>query len=709
MLRRYQVRYGDTLPSIAQVVYGNRNAWRPLIWANPQKPWSYYNGIKIFTDLRVGEWLNVPPLVLSGRYPNVQGLGQTSTNPLSPEMQALLANEPAAQSAWTEVQNQINSEGGGNPALYNAANTFYTQYQGISATLTSANGIDIAQAAKQFTLVGDTVAGAVTTVNGLIQAAKGGVAAIPQLTQTFTGLIVGIFVSTDVIAPGVGAIIMAGIGAVLSLLEAGGLFASTPGADVCGDTVSPPPAFTINCLSASGCNPGANAATNPCQIQPGSAEWKSFPEPSNPLDAAWFATAPSSGDTFYIADFAWTGTSAPGATTLQFSGYGTRPIDVAFPEYRQFECESIQNYEISGIKLTEIGFFDGAAVVAFLQAFFVAWKLNQEYALNGLVPQPTPTVLLQTIRMWNTAHAPGDGHDFAPSTSSPASSISLCNVTATYVEMLVTAVLSKIGGAVVPEVVNGNLHINTGDQLSAGFLVDPGGTLSNLSSSLTQAGLSNIRSIVGSSQYHAGATNQYHAGATNTSSTKSSTAGNVAVGTAAVVGTGAVAAFIYSQLIGVAFGAVVSKGWAATKNWFDGRNATKKPARRKRSREGFYENPVDLVPYSPMDVDAYVDTNDYPSDPYPSDGYPSTAIVVRKPERIRKAVPDRRVAFRVNLDVDPSYEAIILVSDDSAVLYRYRKPIIKFRPTKYQFGKIRQQHGELLIYADQIVRSLIGH
>jgi len=48
-----------------------------------------------------------------------------------------------------------------------------------------------------------------------------------------------------------------------------------------------------------------------------------------------------------------------------------------------------------------------STVTDFQKAFFAAWKANQEYALNGLLPQPDGVVLLHLIRLWNAAHKPG--------------------------------------------------------------------------------------------------------------------------------------------------------------------------------------------------------------------------------------------------------------------------------------------------------------
>jgi len=75
-----------------------------------------------------------------------------------------------------------------------------------------------------------------------------------------------------------------------------------------------------------------------------------------------------------------------------------------------------------------------------------------------------------------------------------------------------------------------------------------------------------------------------------------------------------------------------------------------------------------------------------------------------KPRQTKK----RLVAFRARLDVSPAYEAIVIFPNETAILYRYRYPVVRFRPAPYQLRKIRYGEGEVLIYADQVIESLIG-
>lgn len=64
------------------------------------------------------------------------------------------------------------------------------------------------------------------------------------------------------------------------------------------------------------------------------------------------------------------------------------------------------------------------------------------------------------------------------------------------------------------------------------------------------------------------------------------------------------------------------------------------------------------------------------------------------------ATGGRTAAFRVNL-LSPA-ERIALTRSGNAILYRYEKPIAKFKPSKFQKSKIRAGVGEVLIFTDQL-------
>jgi len=51
---------------------------------------------------------------------------------------------------------------------------------------------------------------------------------------------------------------------------------------------------------------------------------------------------------------------------------------------------------------------------------------------------------------------------------------------------------------------------------------------------------------------------------------------------------------------------------------------------------------------------------------------------------------------------------VVLFPDATAILYRYRYPVVRFRPAPYQFRKITRGEGDLFIYADQVVENLVA-
>jgi hypothetical protein len=64
---------------------------------------------------------------------------------------------------------------------------------------------------------------------------------------------------------------------------------------------------------------------------------------------------------------------------------------------------------------------------------------------------------------------------------------------------------------------------------------------------------------------------------------------------------------------------------------------------------------------------------------------------------------NRRVAYRVQLGEDPYYETIAMMGDGTAVFFRRRRPMARFRPTAYQLAKIRAGEGEVFLYRDQLI------
>lgn len=678
MARAYRVQFNDTPQTIARVTTGSPARWPEIIALNPHKPRVVVQGLTTFAALRAGEMLNVPERIHTGCF-DVVGVGRVGVGDGTSD----LTSTPQYQQGLTALQNQLTQEntaqGGSLTTLQGkigaASYLYQNEYEGLitntfnTGALASANGdplVGAAQAASQVVATGSTILGAVHTISGLVDAAEHGTPT--QIVQAFSGAMLaaeGIAVATGAVTAGVGAAICAGIALATDVID--DLISSPPVVDTIGtcsitDPAAVPP-WVIGVVY-----PVMNPHIQPVTGGPSSSMWRKFPVAANVPDAWWFtfvgiidATTgqQTAGTVPWITPGGW----QSGGSYDQWAscgGNGIRPIDAAYAQYHQLECDIIAANQTLALPAPGPG--EAATAYAnFTQAYYAAWAANQEFALNGLGKsvQSDPTVLIHVANHWNNAHAPGVGLEIdAPPNSSSSQAIAwntTCSSTLpanAYIHLLVGDLRSQSGSDSDSILTGGQtLHLNTGPlyevlDLSAvallgATMIDPG------------------------------------AAATTSSGPPTSTASNVAVGTAAVVGTAALSTFIYAQIAGVAFTTVLSHVWKHTKSLVSG---SKKTVKRRRARE----NPIML-----------------PEDSSSS----STAMQLRR--RVYMP-PKRRVAFRVNLDQGPAYEAIVLTGYDTAVYYRYGKPVVQFKPAKYQFGKIRQQYGELLIYADQVTRSLIG-
>jgi len=548
----YRVQPGDTPTRIAIQFTRCPKCARDLVLVNPQKRHVMLpNGFLTFTDLRVGEELRLPNKWFDG----TNKLEDKSAWPWPPGWDEHWIDQPlvglgdvasdlAASPEWADILKQLKAEGvdpatpAGKLIVDTAQQTFVTQFTSLTS---NSLGVDIGTAkvaAKQFVLAGQTIAGAVTNINGIIEASKSGVPP-QQVALMFTGTLIGLAAAGGLIVPGVGAAIMLGVGFLLKALPWGDKPAGTLicGTDENGMHVVDPK-FVIGCVAVTGCD---GQHPTPCQIQPGSSLWRHFPVPSsdpNSPDAGWF-------EPFGAPSVFW-----PPAAPIYWSAWTNksvfaRPIDVAFPEYRQLECELANSYALPGISLKDIGFLRGAAVIAFLSAFFAAWRMNKEYALNGLKPREDWEVLLHTLRVWNRAHEPGDGFDFEQSTSTPIGATSRDDCTyvqSTYASMLVNkAVGGASGTAYQDDVVGGKLHLNTGNQKTTKFIVPPGPTLARSRIDLVAA---------------------------QSASTSMSTTSKVLIGTAIAVGLGALSLEAYARMHHMTFGQSAKHVWSGVTSKF---------------------------------------------------------------------------------------------------------------------------------------------
>jgi hypothetical protein len=464
------------------------------------------------------------------------GFGQVVQSPFAPyaspytssslpSLGPIAGQQPSqgAQQAWQQVAQQMANEGQDanaiNVAQQDFANAYSTLAQGqvIPGYVGSQGAQQIISATQQYVMLGHTVLGAYQTIVGLAQAAEQAGATPAAVAQAFGGIamtITGVLVGVGVTAAaGVGAAIVAGLELLSTILGS----SPPPGSSVCGTTVSPPVSYTVNCAYTYG---------QPVPGGPGSAGWNRFPDPSITADAMWFQPP--------VPSFTWNGANwgaVPGQS-------GVRMIDLAFPVYRQLECE--MQGDVAAVIANPNSVSPATLAFAqFRQAFFTAWKSSMEYALNGTNPVPDWATLVQTANFWNMAHAPGDGWMIQgvghPGTITvPLQPGSSCRTNMTpYVNMLINGVPGWSGGGPRPAgrstSVTGNTSTSVaGLQLNTGPLLGPAGAPTSL---------------------------------TPTSASSSGVGGAAAIGTGALIAAGALAAG--QGWIG---GQIIDKAWEGLKS-----------------------------------------------------------------------------------------------------------------------------------------------
>lgn len=315
--------------------------------------------------------------------------------------------DPLFAQAWGQIYGQMQADGTAQLADFQsrvseAQTAFTNAYTQIVDNDLSKSPQDIVNAARDLVLVGKTIGGAVSAIEGLISI--GGQVDPSKVANTFVGTMIGIGTLVGGLSAGVGAAIIGGFGAVVGFLDslstpatAGPMVqicaASQYGTDVYQYTeagTNRPMKFTVGCVGV--------YPLSPTPPSPGSFGWRRFPDPNNPADAAWFQIGQLAipGDTSRTNGFEWQdafwnlGYSRSYNTAWYPANTNLRPIDAAFPEYRYLECELSQS-----------------AISDFQRAFFTAWKANREYALNGLQPQRDAAVLVHVLNLWNASHLPG--------------------------------------------------------------------------------------------------------------------------------------------------------------------------------------------------------------------------------------------------------------------------------------------------------------
>jgi len=343
------------------------------------------------------------------------------------DFEAHFASDPNFASAWNDVGGQLLAEGASSSQVDQAKTWFVNAVEGAVPGVTGDQAI---ASAKQLVLLGQTVMGAVATVQGLLQTVESG--SVPQITQAFTGVLISLGVGTGLVSAGIGAAIALGISVVLAALQDLGFFTSNapPTFDIpgCGKWYWVPD-YLIGCMGVQAKGGTANdpLLTQPFHVAPGSPNWRTFPVPGNIIpyvegaDKEWYV--PGLGMVGH-----WKGIFIDyGAVD---ASDGRRPIDRAFPNFRQLEADS------------------GPGASDFQRAFGGAWRSNAEYAFNGLKPQPDEQVLLHTIRLWNRSH---DG---------PAVTLDQSN--ATYANSLVDAAVNNVMSSDIGLLSGQSLLVNAG-------------------------------------------------------------------------------------------------------------------------------------------------------------------------------------------------------------------------------------------------------
>jgi hypothetical protein len=359
-----------------------------------------------------------------------------------PDFNSLINQEPTAASAWANVQAQLQVEGSaGSGVLGVAQQHFYNAWTQLATAVPVFGPNDlgnISQAAMNLALQNNSIAGAGQLLDGLVQGAISGNPV--EIVQAFSGSfmsLAGAAIAAGSISFGAGAAIIVGIELISAW--ASGLFSSAPTvATICGWKLTYQPTIVVNCAWSTGQpvsgGPGAGQLGAAGSTPQSSPFWRRFPEPTNAADAWWFQASKPTGMPMTTPSNPVSPILNPGLATSQWTsgkssdswyaatGSVLRPIDAAFPQYHQLECDvavatPYANLPDSG------GTLNGQAVTPdqimfarFILAYFGAWKANAEFALNG--DQPTygddSGVLSHVLTFWNNSHQPGATNVITP-------------------------------------------------------------------------------------------------------------------------------------------------------------------------------------------------------------------------------------------------------------------------------------------------------
>jgi hypothetical protein len=309
-----------------------------------------------------------------------QAIDPTQALIQSPSMQAVLA-DIAAQTRAEASQLQPGADLAIEIAI--RQNTLVQSFSDLYRNSSNLDAGQVLNAAKSFVGQNHTVAGAIDTAAGLVDAVAAAASGAPPsaVFSNFAGPLVGGLVLTGALAAGVGAAIVGGVAMVGAILDKITGEPSTA-VKICGSTLPSAPDISIGCVV------GFDNHAGP--ISPSSKLWRPFPEPSRAADAPWFSTGESA---WQGGAFSWQGGVW---TVIQGHGRG-RTIDAAFWDYDQVSSDAAFVPDLGG-QIPQL------SLQPFAQGFFTAWKAAAAYALNGLKNATAAQTLEQFLRIWNRAH-----------------------------------------------------------------------------------------------------------------------------------------------------------------------------------------------------------------------------------------------------------------------------------------------------------------
>lgn len=650
----YRVQYGDSAASIAERFTGDANQARDLVLANPHKKWTDNDGPLQFKEIFIDEILTLPVLWDgSGLSGPLVGLGQGETQATSAFIDKLstsakevaqgLSSKEAEVARATTIANTISS-------IASNGNVSWDAVVGVAATVATA--------------LGTPLAGGVVAALGM-----------------------GLKVMENV------------LGDVLGFLKGSSELPPYP-VDIAMDNMVIKNMVTTKFIPGKGRPYGFDSPTwmhiiDPNDLKPGSQTWDARGIPEANVGPWWFTGSMwIYGESDFARSCKYTNTTVsctpPNYENFQYNVPGRALMWM-------FGVVLNELYEINGY----LAQLDAGHQIAnrsdleFRKFFYGLLLRNWESRCNGNVNINDRYLLAGAVDIWNKTHSSEETRTFrqiypnppvnylndaaqgyckyefnisgripSRSTSGECECPSRNNQcdwsvtdiswsrTKTFIEFMLSDPYDPVAKIGMPPLV-----VNTGRRLD---VISPSKKLTGIIFEKSDRVGSVLDKFVQ-------LTDKPKATSTGT---------KVLIGTTVVGAIGAAAIWYHAWSTGRTFLGAAKHVYSLSKNVF-------KKKRRGRSAR---ENP--LAPLARRRETPLLPPGSTPVHPAP--------IVVRKSS-------SRRVAYRVDLSGDPYVEAVRMLPDGTAVLYRRRRPMARFRPAKYQFLKIRSSEGALLIYADQLL------